>query len=67
VFKLLRVKRDLHTELAPYGNDGWDVISDYGLSLEAILKPVMEYVDRLSSLPSSLNFNSDFARFMRSN
>lgn len=30
-----------------YGNDGWDVISDYTVSLEDVLKPVFEYADRM--------------------
>lgn len=30
-----------------YGNDGWDVISDYTVNLESILKPVNEYADTL--------------------
>lgn len=30
-----------------YGNDGWDVISDYTTNLEAALKPVNDYVDTL--------------------
>lgn len=30
-----------------YGNDGWDVICDYGVSLEEALKPVNELVDKL--------------------
>ena len=29
-----------------YGNDGWDVISDYGMSLEEVLKPVNEYAEK---------------------
>ena len=30
-----------------YGNDGWDVISDYSTSLEDVLKPINEYADSL--------------------
>jgi hypothetical protein len=30
-----------------YGNDGWDVINDYGVSLEAMLKPVNDVCDRI--------------------
>ena len=30
------------------GNDGWDVISDYTTSLEAIVKPANDYADRLA-------------------
>lgn len=30
-----------------YGNDGFDVISDYHTDLEDILKPVNEYCDRM--------------------
>ena len=26
-----------------YGNSGWDVINDYGVSLDPVLEPVMEY------------------------
>ena len=28
-----------------YGNSGWDVINDYGTSLEDIMKPVMDYAE----------------------
>lgn len=28
-----------------YGNSGWDVISDYGVSLENIIKPIMDYAE----------------------
>lgn len=28
-----------------YGNDGWDVISDYSVSLESAVKPVMDYAE----------------------
>ena len=31
-----------------YGNDGWDVISDYSLNLEDVLKPVNDYADTLA-------------------
>ena len=31
------------------GNDGWDVISDYTLSLESVLAPVNELADQLSA------------------
>jgi hypothetical protein len=31
-----------------YGNDGWDVISDYQTNLEAVLKPVNDFADTLS-------------------
>lgn len=31
-----------------YGNDGWDVISDYHTALEEDLKPVNDYADSLS-------------------
>lgn len=27
------------------GNDGWDVISDYGMSLEPIMKPIDQWID----------------------
>lgn len=30
-----------------YGNDGWDVINDYGTSLEAVMAPVNAYCDSL--------------------
>jgi hypothetical protein len=29
-----------------YGNDGWDVIADYTVNLEDVLKPVFDYVDQ---------------------
>jgi hypothetical protein len=32
-----------------YGNGGWDVIADYGLTLEPTLIPINEYCDQLSS------------------
>lgn len=28
-----------------YGNSGWDVISDYGVSLEEVLKPVLDFAE----------------------
>ncbi|MDE3023052.1 MAG: hypothetical protein KGI54_14585 [Pseudomonadota bacterium] len=31
-----------------YGNDGLDVISDYGVSLESVLKPVLDYAESLA-------------------
>jgi len=31
-----------------YGNDGWDVISDYTTNLDAVLQPVNEYADTLA-------------------
>lgn len=31
-----------------YGNDGWDVISDYTMNLEDVLKPVMDYADTMA-------------------
>jgi hypothetical protein len=31
-----------------YGNDGWDVICDYGVSLEPVLAPINDYADQLS-------------------
>jgi len=30
-----------------YGNDGWDVVSDYSTNLESILRPINEYADSL--------------------
>lgn len=30
-----------------YGNDGWNVISDYSMSLDRILQPINEYADTL--------------------
>lgn len=30
-----------------YGNDGWDVISDYSTRLEETLSPVMAYIDTI--------------------
>jgi hypothetical protein len=30
-----------------YGNDGWDVISDYTINLESVLAPVNDYADKL--------------------
>ena len=30
-----------------FGNNGWDVISNYGMALDEILKPAMEVCDRL--------------------
>lgn len=30
-----------------YGNDGWDVISDYTTNLELVLAPINEYADSL--------------------
>lgn len=32
-----------------YGNDGWDVISDYTTNLESVLAPINEYADTLST------------------
>lgn len=31
-----------------YGNDGWDVISDYTTNLEDVLKPVADWAEKLS-------------------
>jgi hypothetical protein len=31
-----------------FGNDGWDVISDYGVSLENVLAPINAYADTLA-------------------
>lgn len=31
-----------------FGNDGWDVISDYTTNLEDVLKPVNDYVDSIA-------------------
>ncbi len=31
-----------------YGNDGWDVISDYTVNLEELLKPTRELADSLA-------------------
>jgi hypothetical protein len=31
-----------------YGNDGWDVISDYTTNFEDVLKPVNAYVDSIA-------------------
>lgn len=31
-----------------YGNDGYDVISDYSTNLESVLKPVTDYADTLA-------------------
>jgi hypothetical protein len=28
-----------------YGNDGWDVICDYGLSLDPIIEPIQDWID----------------------
>ena len=30
-----------------YGNDGWDVVSDYSTNLERIMRPINEYADSL--------------------
>jgi hypothetical protein len=32
-----------------YGNSGWDVINDYSVSLEAVLKPVNDYADKMGA------------------
>lgn len=29
-----------------YGNDGWDVINDYSFSLESMMDPIYEWIDR---------------------
>lgn len=31
-----------------YGNDGWDVMADYTVNLEEILKPAIEYIDSIA-------------------
>lgn len=31
-----------------YGNDGWDVVNDYHVSLEPVMAPINEYCDRLA-------------------
>jgi hypothetical protein len=30
-----------------YGNDGWDVVNDYGVSLEPVMAPINAYADTL--------------------
>jgi hypothetical protein len=42
-----RDRKDL-PRLVPDGNNGWDVISDYTVNLEKVLKPINEYADSLS-------------------
>lgn len=32
-----------------YGNDGWDVVSDYSVSLEDFLKPVADFSDKIEA------------------
>lgn len=32
-----------------YGNDGWDVISDYDMSIDHILEPINDYADTLAN------------------
>jgi hypothetical protein len=32
-----------------YGNDGWDVIADYGTSLEPVLSPINHWIDELEA------------------
>jgi len=34
-----------------YGNDGWDVINDYTLNLEELLKPILSWIDKSESSP----------------
>jgi hypothetical protein len=48
----LRVKRDgkhLGTIYLVYGNDGWDVICDYSVSLEPYLQGANELADKVSA------------------
>jgi DNA-binding LytR/AlgR family response regulator len=33
-----------------YGNDGYDVIADYGMSLDYLLEPITEYASTLETL-----------------
>lgn len=33
-----------------FGNDGWDVISDYGVNLEPIMAPLNQWIDEQESL-----------------
>src|SRR5258706_9223571 len=30
-----------------YGNDGWDVVNDYGTNLEPVMEPINRWCDRL--------------------
>lgn len=30
-----------------YGNDGWDVVSDYTVNLETVLRPALDYAETL--------------------
>jgi hypothetical protein len=30
-----------------YGNDGWDVVNDYGTSLEPVMEPINRWCDQL--------------------
>jgi predicted fused transcriptional regulator/phosphomethylpyrimidine kinase len=39
----------LGTVLLVFGNDGWDLISDYHTRLEDFLKPVLEVSDKLQN------------------
>lgn len=39
----------LGTSLWVYGNDGWDVINDYHVSLEPYMTPITALSDRLAS------------------
>lgn len=39
-----------------YGNDGYDVISDYTTNLEFLLAPINKYADRLESGDFTINF-----------
>lgn len=41
----LRVARPFGWVYLVYGNDGWDVISDYTVNLEDVLKSVNDYAD----------------------
>lgn len=46
----LIVRKDGHGSFVylVYGNSGWDVINDYGLSLEPVLASINEWTDKLS-------------------
>lgn len=32
-----------------YGNSGWDVVCDWGLSLDHVMGPINDYIDRLTA------------------
>jgi hypothetical protein len=47
----LRTCKDDHYSFVRfvYGNDGWDVVNDYGTSLQDVMEPINEYCEKIAA------------------